>query len=71
MKTKLFFALMLLLVSSIMLTSCSSSSPVPEKCRICGKELEKSDKVTAQTEVGTVTVCKQCYAIGRASGKCL
>lgn len=57
-----------LLIGALAFTSCSSKE---NKCRICGKELNDSNRVKATAATGEdVYVCNQCYVVGKQFGKC-
>ena len=73
MKKKIAAAVAIL-VCGIALAACGSNNSKSQsaECAICHKELKGSEIVNATTAKGQdVVVCKDCYRIGKAAGKCL
>lgn len=75
-KTQKVAAIVSLLLLGILATSCgnnnskSNASSTPAVCPICGESMEGKTAVKCTTAKGEMTVCSDCYAIGKQTGYC-
>ena len=71
MKKKVFKGIIALFAVALLCTACGSNSN--SKCPVCGRTLTKeTGKVKATMANGKqVTVCSQCYVVGKQGGKVL
>ena len=72
MKKRIAKGIVALIVGVVLCSACGSNSKA-QNCAVCGKQLtEETGKIKATTANGKqVTVCSQCYAVGKMTGKVL
>lgn len=76
MKKRIAKGIVALIVGVGLCSACGSNSNSKAKaqnCAVCGEQLtEETGKIKATTVNGQqVTVCSQCYAVGKMTGKVL
>ena len=74
MKKRIAKGIVALIVVVGLCSACGSNSKAKaQNCAVCGEQLtEETGKIKATTANGKqVTVCSQCYAVGKLTGKVL
>lgn len=74
MKKRIAKGIVALIVGVFLCSACgSNSNSKAQNCAVCGKQLtEETGKVKATMANGKqVTVCSQCYVVGKQAGKVL
>lgn len=71
MKKRIVKGIVALFVGVVLCSACGSNSKA-QNCAVCGKQLtEETGRVKATMANGQkVTVCNQCYVVGKQAGKC-
>ena len=73
MKKRIVKGIVALFVGVVLCSACgSNSNSKAQNCAVCGKHLtEETGRVKATMANGQkVTVCNQCYVVGKQAGKC-